>query len=32
MYFFWIYTMFQPTEKHPATRILEDNWQDILAE
>lgn len=24
--------MYQPTEKHPCTRILEDHWQEILAE
>jgi aspartyl/asparaginyl beta-hydroxylase (cupin superfamily) len=24
--------MYQPTESSPATRILEDNWRDILAE
>ena len=24
--------MYQPREKHPCTRILEDNWHDILKE
>lgn len=24
--------MYQSREKHPCTRVLEDNWQDILAE